>query len=288
MLTRLQDAPDYQLAEGEPDVRGWKVFDSNRNALGQIDNLILDTEADEIRYLSVEADGHTRMVPVGMVEIDEAAETITLKPTANFETFPQDTGEPLTQEHERQFYSTFIPESKTEDMTYQRPEFQHESDRLTLLEERLRIGKRQGAGGEAVARKRIKEHPVEEQVELREEHAEIERHAINKPLGETEFARTQGEAFQEGQEIHMPLMREEAVISKEPFVKEEVVLRKQEKTRTETVRENVREEVLEFTGTEPEGENLAPGERAFGTDVERSEETKPGIGEKIKRNLGMD
>lgn len=287
MLTRLQDAPNYQLAEGEPDVRGWKVFEANCTPRGSIDSLILDTEADEIRYLSVTSDGKKRMVPVGMVDIDEADRQILLKSNARFESFPQDTGEPFTPERERQVYGTVVPErerKEAKEMSYQRPEFRHESNHLTLLEERLRIGKRQEQRGEAVARKRIQERPVEEQIQLREEHAKIERHPVNKPLSQSEFASTQGEAFREGQEIHVPLMGEEAVVSKEPFVKEDIVLRKTEDTRTETIRDKVREEVVEFSGTEPEGRSEMTGEEREAGMRER----KPGLGEKIKRNLGMD
>ena len=290
MLTRLQDAPDYQLAEGEPDVRGWKVFDSNCQSLGSIDTLILDTDANEIRYLSVTGNGRKRMVPVGMVDIVEVDKQVLLKPNTRFETLPTDTGEPLTAERERQVYSTFIPEAETRDMAYQRPEFKHESDHLTLIEERLRVGKRQEKIGEAVARKHIEQHPVEEEVELRREHVEVERRPINKPLSQTEFASTQGQAFQEGQEIHMPLMAEEAVVSKEPFVKEEIILRKTADSRRETIRETLREEVVEFSGTEPEGRAGLTSETRDvleGTDVSRQQK-KPGLGEKIKRNLGMD
>ena len=294
MLTRLQDAPDYQLAEGEPDVRGWKVFDANCKSLGSIDNLILDTDVNEIRYLSVTGDGSKRMVPVGMVDIDSSDQQVLLKSNAQFETMPTDTGEPFTAERERQYYSTFIPESESRDMSYKRPEFKHESDHLTLIEERLRVGKRQDKIGEAVARKRIEEHPVEEQVQLRREHVEIERRAVNKPLSQTDFASFKGNAFQEGQEIHVPLMGEEAVVSKEPFVKEEIILRKREDVRTETVRDNVREEVVEFSGTEPEGRadmgNVDVNDLGTTQTTPRSRQrsNKEGLGEKIKRNLGMD
>lgn len=291
MLTRLQDAPDYQLAEGEPDVRGWKVFDSDCKPRGTIETLILDTDANEIRYLSVTGDGGKRMVPVGMVDIVEVDEQILLKPNSRFDTFPTDTGEPLTAERERQVYSSFVPETESRDMSYKRPEFRHESDRLNLIEERLRIGKRQEKIGEAVARKRVKEHPVDEQVQLRREHVEIERRAINKPLAQTEFASTMGRAFEEGQEIHVPLMGEEAVVSKEPFVKEVIILRKREDMRTETIHDKVREEVVEFSGTEPEGraDMSEEGETGETTDVtSRQRGHKPGLGERLKRNLGMD
>lgn len=289
MLTRLQDAPDYQLAEGEPDVRGWKVFDSDCQLKGRIETLILDTDANEIRYLSVTGDGGKRMVPVGMVEIVEKDEQVLLKPNNRFDSFPSDTGEPLTAEHERRFYNRFFPESKTQEMSYQRPEFKHESDRLMLIEERLRIGKRQEKIGEAVARKRVEQHPVDEQVQLRREHVEIERRAVNKPLAQTEFANTMGRAFEEGQEIHVPLLGEEAVVSKEPFVKEVIILRKRDDIRTETVHDNVREEVVEFSGTEPEGRaDMTADETLEGTDVRRHRGEKPGLGERIKRNLGMD
>jgi uncharacterized protein (TIGR02271 family) len=143
----------------------------------------------------------------------------------------------------KEVYGQLFP--GTEAPTYERPEFTHEFPHLTLIEERLRVGKRENQIGEVIAKKRVEEVPVDERIQLRREHVEVERRAVNKPL--TEGAIGSGE-----QEIRMPVMAEEAVVEKVPYVKEEVILRKEIQTEDKVIHEKVREEELEFVSTEPE------------------------------------
>lgn len=275
MLKALKDLPDYQLAEGEPDVRGWPVFDQSGRQVGNIQSLIVDTDENKVRYLCVDVQGTNRMIPIGQTELDESAGQARLRPSAWTEIgrYPEYQAE-IGPERERQYYTTFFPEEK--ELSYRRPEFEAESNKIRLLEERLRVGKREEQVGEAVARKRIEEHPEEETVELRKEHVTVERHPVDKPLAETQYAATEGRGFSEGEEIRMPITEERAVVEKQPYVKEEVVMRKETMAEPQTVREKVREEEVEFVGTEPEGR------------AEEQEGENQSLGDQIKRGLGLD
>lgn len=46
----------YKVAEGDPDVRGWDVMDRDGGRIGEVDDLLVDTEALKVRYLEVRLD----------------------------------------------------------------------------------------------------------------------------------------------------------------------------------------------------------------------------------------
>jgi uncharacterized protein (TIGR02271 family) len=123
-------------------------------------------------------------------------------------------------------------------------------ERIPLVEEELRIGKREVVRGRARVRTYVAEIPVQEQVELLHEEASLERRPVNRRLSEEQVA--QGGLLQE-RVIEITEMREEAVVTKEAFVREELVVTKNVHRRVEQINETVRR-------TEVETERLAPGE----------------------------
>ncbi|WP_045687601.1 YsnF/AvaK domain-containing protein [Hymenobacter sp. AT01-02] len=103
-----------------------------------------------------------------------------------------------------------------------------------VIEENLQVGKRVEQTGGARLRSRIVERPVEASVRLREEHVNVERHPVNRPATEADFA-----AFKEG-EVEITESAERAVVGKEARVVEEVTLGKEVTEREETIRDTVR------------------------------------------------
>lgn len=106
--------------------------------------------------------------------------------------------------------------------------------KLEVVEEELKVGKRQVDRGGVRVYSHVTERPVEEQVTLREEHVNVERHAVNRAATEADFA-----AFKEGT-IEMTESAEEAVVSKTARVVEEVVIGKGVSERQETIKNTVR------------------------------------------------
>lgn len=104
---------------------------------------------------------------------------------------------------------------------------------IPIVEERLRVGKRETGHGRVRIRSYVVETPVQEQVTLREEHVQVERRPVDRPLAGNEAV------FQD-RTVEATERAEEAVIAKEARVKEEVSLRKTAEERTETVRDSVR------------------------------------------------
>jgi len=118
--------------------------------------------------------------------------------------------------------------------------------RIPVVEEELQVGKRQVERGGVRVYSRVVEQPVQETVALREEHVDVERRAVNRPVNAADDALFQERSFEVRE------TGEEAIVAKEARVAEEVVIRKDVDTRQETVRDTVRRtdvDVEQLAGT---------------------------------------
>jgi len=113
-----------------------------------------------------------------------------------------------------------------------------DDETLQVVEEDLKIGKRETGGGRVRVRTYVTERPVEEDVNLRSERVTIERRPVDRDVtpGANAFQERTIEAVERG---------EEAVVSKTARVKEEIALHKDVENRTETVRDTVRSTEVE-------------------------------------------
>jgi uncharacterized protein (TIGR02271 family) len=102
---------------------------------------------------------------------------------------------------------------------------------IPVVEERLAVGKREVERGGVRVRSYVAEQPVHEQIRLREERVNVERHPVDRPVGD--------EAFRE-QALEMRASAEEAVVQKTARVVEEVVVGKEVTQRQEQVGDSVR------------------------------------------------
>lgn len=105
---------------------------------------------------------------------------------------------------------------------------------LPVVEENLRVGKREVEGGRVRVYTRVLERPVEESVRLREERARVTREQVDRPATEADLR-----AFREGS-MEIRERSEVPVVEKQARVVEEVHVGKEVRERTETVRDKVR------------------------------------------------
>jgi uncharacterized protein (TIGR02271 family) len=117
------------------------------------------------------------------------------------------------------------------------------STAIPVVQEDLKIGKREVQRGGVRVFSRVVETPVNESVNLREEHVSVERRPVDKPISAGDTT-----AFKE-QSIEMRERSEEAVVQKSARVVEEVVVGKQATQRQENIKDSVRH-------TEVQVENL--------------------------------
>lgn len=116
---------------------------------------------------------------------------------------------------------------------------------IRLAEEQLKVGKRLFETGTTRIRRYVVEKPVEAQVTLHEEHAEIARRAISDPSYVQDIDWTD-------RTIEVTETAEQAVVSKQARVAEEVVIRKSGSDRVETVRDTVRRQQVDVERTAAE------------------------------------
>ena len=116
-------------------------------------------------------------------------------------------------------------------------------EKIELVEETLRVGKRVASGGRVRVRSYVVETPAEEEVSLREEHVEIERRPMDRASTGAD------EALFSERVIEATETSEEAVVAKEARVTEEVVVRKDVEERVETVHDTVRHTEVEVEDT---------------------------------------
>ena len=110
-LRRLRDLSEFEVADDNPDIRGWAVRGADGRQFGQIQELIVDVDALKVRYLDVELaeslniderDRHI-LVPIGVAALDEEADNVFV-PSLTYESvaeYPPYTEIQITREYEQ-------------------------------------------------------------------------------------------------------------------------------------------------------------------------------------------
>jgi stress response protein YsnF len=110
--------------------------------------------------------------------------------------------------------------------------------RIPIVEEMIKVGKREVERGGARVRSYVQETPVSEQVTLREEHVNIERRPVDQQLSSADLS---GNDMLQERTVEMHAHGEEAVVAKDARVKEELVIQKTADQHSENVQDSVRE-----------------------------------------------
>ncbi len=110
---------------------------------------------------------------------------------------------------------------------------------IPVVEEQMKVGKREVQRGGIRVYSHVTERPVEENIRLREEHIHVDRRPVDRPATEADF--TTGL----NRRIELTETAEEAVVSKSSRVVEEIVIGKDATERSETVRDTVRNTEVE-------------------------------------------
>ena len=80
----LRELDDYEVADHEPDVRGWTVYASDGLEIGEVEELFVDPVAKKVRYLELdlksEDSGEERrvLVPVGAARLRKDEDSVML------------------------------------------------------------------------------------------------------------------------------------------------------------------------------------------------------------------
>ena len=79
-LVRMKDLHHYKVVDGEPDIRGWSVFTATGRELGDIEDLLVDTDLGEVVMIDIDLkrdDRHT-VAPIKAAWIDRETHRVVL------------------------------------------------------------------------------------------------------------------------------------------------------------------------------------------------------------------
>jgi len=71
-LVPLRELDHWDVAEGEPDIRGWEVRTLSGRVIGEVGDLLIDTDAREVVMLDIDVEGgHRRtLAPIRAAQVD--------------------------------------------------------------------------------------------------------------------------------------------------------------------------------------------------------------------------
>ena len=308
-LEELGDS-DYEIVDGEPNIKGWDVKNEQGKLIGDVDELLFDPQMRKVRYLIVDLDDNELnldkdkkvLIPIGVADLydtdsrdsnvtgdgrdtvispsdDTLAEHGMTSETENDFYQPEGDGDVVivpatleqlnalpayekgnvTPEMESTVRSIFEGVGAAGAVAYDRNNFyDHDhfdddkfydrgayAESLPVIEENLQVGKQEVETGGARITSKLVETPVEESINLKEEHVTINRTPVDRAISATDV-----NAFKE-EEFEMTEHAEVPVVTKEARVVEEISLNKEVTEKEETIRETLR-------NTEVEAERIDP------------------------------
>jgi sporulation protein YlmC with PRC-barrel domain len=121
---RLQElrGSGYEVAKGQPDIRGWEVRDTDGHLMGKVRELIFDSRAQKVRYMVIDVidskelqlEKRSVMVPIGLAELQQQYDDVILPKVTPFHlrALPKYTKDDLGSKAERAISTVFGIESK--------------------------------------------------------------------------------------------------------------------------------------------------------------------------------
>jgi len=158
----------------------------------------------------------------------------------------QPTAPPLTRDEFMRERELHRPASRPEPEVRERVAERAGDVTLPVIEEEMRVGKRQVQSGAVRIVQEVHERPVEETIRLREEHIRVERRPVDRPISPERIGEIHDRTFE------ITESREEPVVSKTARIKEEVVVHKETGEREEKVRGTVRSSDVRVEQSEKE------------------------------------
>jgi uncharacterized protein (TIGR02271 family) len=234
-LTRLENLDDWEIAEGEPDPRGYDLIDRDGEKIGTIENLLASPTTQKAHFAIVDTGGwfQNKRFTVPLEELDfdaDASRAYFAHTRAEFKEAPE-------------YYEGF-----------------RDYDRCTAYWGSLRTGERRERAGATTGRTKTRTEEVrvpvtEETAQVRKEQRQAGAVSITKrtdvetkhisepvtrtrvvaetrevPAGEQYAANANAATLREGETLRVPIVEEEVVVEKVPRVTKEVVLRKEAET----------------------------------------------------------
>ena len=248
-LIRLQDIQATHrdlIGDDYYDPTGKTAYGVNEEKIGKIDGALVEDTTGRIRYLIVDVGGWFSskevLVPAGLARIvgdDVFFDSLTKSQVEAMEVYDHDYQYSYKEQYEKDrqaFVADTVPaEERVEidDTHYDAP------NTLELLEERLTVNKDRIVAGLVKVGKHVVTEERNVNVELEEEHVNIQRTNVDRvtdrKIGDAGASET----------VEVELEAERARVGKETYVTEEVSVGKTTERHTETIVETIQREELD-------------------------------------------
>ena len=120
-LVRLEELKGFQVAEGDPDIRGWEVRTPDDRKVGKVEELIVDPVERRVRYMEVKVDRKALdidddrhiLIPIGTARLKEDGHDVLIErlPAQGLAGVPAYKGGPITRDYEtslRNYYGASL------------------------------------------------------------------------------------------------------------------------------------------------------------------------------------
>ena len=125
---------DFEIRNGEPDIRGWKVKTIENKDIGKVDELLFDAASFRVRYIVVALNGKAInlasrdvLIPVGLAELRNDDKTVIFPDVTagHFASLPDYKKGNVTVETERAIKTVFAPSNGVE---YKDADYEHDPE----------------------------------------------------------------------------------------------------------------------------------------------------------------
>ena len=284
-VAALSDLDDFEVADGYPDPRGWRVLTADGTEVGKVHDLIVDTGTMRTRYLDVKLDhdklataGTRRdddwdaLIPVGSAQLAENDDEVMLPSlsTTQLAALPVFEHGEITRDYENSVLAGVGGAAAGAAVTTNRDYYdrQHFDDR--------RFFGRQAPSDVSADQNEsdLRNNDSTRRITLAEEelditkrkvqageatvHKTVETEHVTRPVTLTREEVTierrpvtgreasNATIGSDENEIRIPLMSEEAVVDKRPVVKEEVVISKHAVSENRNIEADLRKEQVDI------------------------------------------
>lgn len=260
-LYKLEDFdPNYKEVFGGEDIKEMSLYTQGGDKIGSVHDALVDHEG-RFRYLVIDTGplflGKKVLLPIGLSRLDYNQKRVYVDGLnkEQVENLPQyDENMTVDYEYEEQVRTAYrAPEAKK--VAYNKDNYNYQNDaslynlndrdhsNIKLYEERLITSKSRIKTGEVSVGKHIETETAKVSVPVEKERVVIER---TTPTGEATVVDPGTVNFAEGEVARVELYEEQAKISKEAYVREEVKVKKIVEQDTVEAKETVRREELDI------------------------------------------
>jgi len=230
---------DHEIAEGQPDPRGYELWSQDNEKLGTIRGLFGSPSTEKAYFVLVDGSilgGKHYIIPLESLNLDAANHrAYGMFTKADFAQGPAYQANSRDFGQHYRYWSRFggdrmtAAEGQSATTATTRARDMDAEVRVPITEEEAQVRKEQHVIGHVALRKRVEMETRHISEPVTRTHVEVERHAV--PAGQQRDYAADTTTLREGETLRVPVIEEQLIVEKVPRVTEEVILRKETETR---------------------------------------------------------